>query len=139
MPFSSFFLRHRAPCNSRPLRFIHKSDLTFIHVPDATPPYISYPRVTDSNFRQATGVSEKLEFGTCSAPSIENVIEDFDETNAMYALLRSKMENARTGIRRSRNMLNRAPTPLRSLQHFIYVKLNLLNVINFDAKSIQII
>lgn len=79
-----------------------------------TPPYISYPRVADSNFRQAHHVSEKLEFATCSAPPIENVIEDFDETNMMGALLRSKMENARTGIR---NMLNKVPTPLRSLHH----------------------
>jgi len=42
-PFSSFFLRHRRRVMySRPLRLIHKSDLTFIHVrPTRAPLFLS--------------------------------------------------------------------------------------------------
>jgi len=44
-PFSSFFLRHRRRVMySRPLRLIHKSDLTFIHVcPTRAPLFLSLP------------------------------------------------------------------------------------------------
>lgn len=140
MPFSSFFLRHRRHVMySRPLRFIHKSDLTFIHVPDATPPYISSPRVTDSNFRQAT-ICKKLALGTCSAPIIHDVIGGFDETNATCTL---RVREVKENVCIFAIPLNRAPIPLHSLSfHTILREIKFIKsilIINLDINDVKIV